>query len=131
MFSCEQCLNLFEYYDGLAGDIQSLLLNNMSKSGNMNMLTFVLNMFGIFFVSCPLLKIPCILTFVAICGFFSHSRFLGLPSLLVYSPLTVTEMVIISKIILFALARLWPEIVCKAAWENKTVVMGSAYCKEL
>jgi len=44
--------------------------------------------------------------------------------------LAITEVVIISKIILFALAWLWPEIVCKKAWENKTLVIGSASCEE-
>lgn len=112
--------------------MQALLLNNMLKSGNMNTLgqfRFLFSTSGmclnIFF--CPLLEIPCILTSVAPTGFFfSHSRFSCLPSLLVYSVLTVTVVVIISKIILFAFALLWPEMMCKKAWENKTLVMGSA-----
>lgn len=50
--------------------------------------------------------------------------------LLVYFLLAITEVVIISKKILFALAWFWPEIACKKAWENKTLVTGSASYEE-
>lgn len=123
MFPCEQSLNLFEYYDVLAGDIQSLPLNNTLESENTNTLAhFFFHFWVVFKYLLDFLESSFENTLYSYIGsysgIFGHFSFLCLPNLLVYSLLAITEVVL--KIILFALA--WPclEIVCKKAWENKT-----------
>lgn len=84
MFPCEQSLNLFEYYDVLAGDIQSLPLNNTLESENTNTLAHFFFHFWIVFKYLldfleSSLKIPCILTSVATRVFLDAPAFYVYP----------------------------------------------------